>query len=595
MIVGAGLVLLTWALAAILVTLLGLWPATLGARDRGDALRRSLWWGLSIAVVVVLALSLIIPLGSPVALTTMVLLALVAGAAGVHRWHRLPRCTGDSQQSWVRWLVIGAVGASVIYLAVAALGPVTNYDTGLYHLGALRYQQEFGLVPGIANLYFPLGYGNSVIPFSSFLGSTPWQENGFRLFNGLLLVLLATELVVRLRRRSWTPGTWLLIAALGFVWIPMVALSDYWVTSPTSDSSILILTTVAVAYLADAAVAPAVRQASGLAVALVVSWVLVSMRPTMVVFALVTLAVAVILTLHRRRAGRADGAMPPLLIGVGLIGVAIAVLQVARDRILSGWLQYPLSVLSFDVPWQAADPVGYRTATLGAARDPEDLWAAAESWNWIPAWLSRAPTQWEFWLAILIATGSAILALAAHHYRVPWRPRALLLALAPSLLATAAWFVASPPAFRFIWGPLFTLVALPGAFAADGLTRGTPTEQTQGRRHQPAATRMAAVATGATMLAAAGLLGVVAFSAVARLDTASMTEEQQLSLGPITVPYRVTPIPVPPVSAGTLDSGLEVLFPIESDQCWAVYPLCTAQIEPTVRMLGPTIGDGFAR
>jgi hypothetical protein len=584
MIVGAGLVLLTWALAVILVILLGLWPATLGARDRGDAVRPSLWWGLSIAVVIVLALSLLMPLGSPAALITMVLLAVIAGVAGVHRWRGLPRRTGSSKQSWARWLVLGALSASVVYLAVAALGPVTNYDTGLYHLGALRYQEEFGLVPGIANLYFPLGYGNSVIPLSSFLGSTPWQENGFRLFNGFLLVLLAIELVLRVRRRRWTPGTWLLIAALGFVWIPMVALSDYWVTSPTSDSSILILTSVAVAYLADAAVAPMRRRAADLAVALVVSWVLVSMRPTMAVFALVTLAVAAILTLRDRRAGRPDGSMPPLLIGIVLMGVTVAVLQVARDRILSGWLQYPLSVFAFDVPWRAADPVGYRTATLGAARDPEDLWAAAESWNWIPGWLSRAPTQWEFWLAILIATGSALLALLARHYRAPWRPRALLLVLVPSLLATAAWFLASPPAFRFIWGPLFTLVALPGAFAAGGLTRVKPSGES-----------IRALAGPAVAMPAVALLGVVAFSAVARLDIGSITQEQQFSVGPIAMPYTVTAIPTPPSSAGTLESGLEVLFPIESDQCWAVYPLCTAQIEPTVRMIGPTIGDGFAR
>lgn len=584
MIVGAGLVLLTWALGTILLILLGLWPATLGARDRGDALRRSLWWGLSIAVVIVLALSLAMPLGSPAALMAMVLLALVAGAVGVHRWRRLPRHTGSGQQSWARWLILGALGASVIYLAVAALGPVTNYDTGLYHLGALRYQQEFGLVPGIANLYFPLGYGNSVIPLSSFLGSTPWQENGFRLFNGLLLVLFAIELVLRVRRRRWTPGTWLLIAALGFVWIPMVALSDYWVTSPTSDSSILILTAVAVAYLADAAVAPATRRTPLLAVALVLSWVLVSMRPTMAVFALVTLAVAVFLTLRGRRAGRAEGSMPPLLIGVVLIGVAIAVLQVARDRILSGWLQYPLSVFSFDVPWRAADPVGFRTATLGAARDPEDLWAAAESWNWIPGWLSRAPSQWEFWLAILIALGSAVLVGLAHHRRVPWHPRALLLAMTPSLVATVAWFVASPPAFRFIWGPLFTLVALPGAFAAAGLTRVKPSGESIRTWTKPA-----------VAIPALALLGVVAFSAVARLDIGSITQEQQFSVGPIAMPYTVTPIPTPPSSSGTLESGLEVLFPTESDQCWAVYPLCTAQIEPTVHMIGPTIGDGFAR
>lgn len=586
MIVGATLVLVTWGAAAVLIVLLGLWPATLGARNRGDALRRAMWWGLAIGVAVVLALSLVMPMGSSSALIIAILLSLLGGAAGVVRFRRLTPGASLTGTSWMRWLVGSALGVALIYLAVAALGPVTNYDSGLYHLGALRYQQEFGLVPGIANLFFPLGYGNSVIPLSAFLGSTPWQADGFRLLNGLLMVLLALELAGRIRLRRWTPGTWLLITSLGFIWIPLVALSDYWVTSPTSDSSVLILTTVAVAYLADAAVDRPARYGPNVAVAVVISWVLVSMRPTMAVFSLAVIAATAVLVLRSRRweCGGTNRTDRTLVAATLSVGVAIAGLQVARDRVLSGWLQYPLSLFSFDVPWQAADPVWFRTATLGAARDPQDLWGAAQNWNWIPGWLGRAPTQWEFWLALLMAVTSAVVVLAARQRRVLWRPRALLVAATPSLLATVVWFVASPPAFRFIWGPLFTLVALPAAFALAGLTRGE-------RKSDPRQRLQMLISTGAGI----AVIGVVAFSAVARLDVGSMTQGRQFALGPLQVPYAVTPLPEPPVSVGTLESGLEVVFPTESDQCWSVYPLCTAQIEQTVRLLGPNLNEGFAR
>ena len=59
-----------------------------------------------------------------------------------------------------------ALAAAVVYLAVAALGPVTNYDSGLYHLGAIRYAADFATIPGLANLYFPFGYGNAEFPLA---------------------------------------------------------------------------------------------------------------------------------------------------------------------------------------------------------------------------------------------------------------------------------------------------------------------------------------------------------------------------------------------------------------------------------------------
>ena len=36
------------------------------------------------------------------------------------------------------WVLIATLGLAAVYLAIAALGPVTNYSSGLYHLGAIR-------------------------------------------------------------------------------------------------------------------------------------------------------------------------------------------------------------------------------------------------------------------------------------------------------------------------------------------------------------------------------------------------------------------------------------------------------------------------
>ena len=582
MVTGVLLALSTWVLALILISVTGLALGTVGASDRLSALRRSMWWGFAIATALVLVMSLVVPLGRSVTVLALMGAAILSAALAFAPFMRLP--CGLRRLRASEWLVFLTLIAAVSYLALAALGPVTNYDSGLYHLGALRYQQEVGLVPGIANLYFPLGYGNSVIPWSAFLGSTPWDGNGFRLFNGLLLTALAAETVIRLLQRRNSPGTYLLLFALIFVWIPMVALSDYWVTSPTSDSSVLILTSVAVAYLADG-----VHQSragrkpwANFGVAVTVGWVLVSMRPTMVIFALAVFAIAMIVTVRNR----ADVPLRPTrtlrtLTAVTLVfGLILGVIQVLRDRMLSGWLQYPLSIFAFDVPWLAPNPTEARTATLGAARDPENLWVAAESWDWIPGWIARLPSQWEFWLTILLAAASTALVFLAHRSEKGFQARSVTLAAAPSALAVLAWFVASPPSFRFIWGPLFTLTAIPGAFAACALAgRQRPTPFPARR------TLSAALAVP--------LLIITAFSAATRFDFQEVTSPQTFVAGPISIPYTVAAIPEPEVADRALPSGLTVVIPVESDQCWAVYPLCTAQLPDSVALLGDDWQEGF--
>ena len=588
MITGAVLVLVTWLLAVACLMLAGLRLGAIGAKTRADALRRSMWWGLALATIAILALSLAMPLGTGTALAAVLALCLVGGVIGLPAFWRLA-AWGGAPGRRIGWLLPSALVLAIGYLAFAALGPVTNYDSGLYHLGAIRYQQEFGLIPGIANLYFPLGYGNSVVPLSAFLGSTPWGLDGFRLFNGLLLTMLAVETALRWRQGLRTPGTFLLGTAQVFVWIPMVGLSDYWVTSPTSDTSVLVLTTVAVAYLADALTrrGRSINRWTDASVALVVAWILISMRPTMAVFAIAALAVVVALLIRSARStalgpsGR-QSARWVLVLGVVCSGALVVAMQAARDRVLSGWWQYPLSILAFDVPWRASDPVGFRTATLGAARDPNDLWAAAENWAWIPGWLGRLPTQWEFVLAVLLALLSAGLVLAAvaavWGAARPLRTRALVLACTPSGVAVLAWFIASPPAFRFVWGPLFTLAALPGAFALAAM------RDARGRW-------LHWVVAGFSLV----LMCVIAFSAVFRFDATLISDGRSLSLGHLTLGYRVASIPAPPIAEGVLPSGLEIVSPVDSDQCWAVYPMCTAQIEPTVELIGPTLADGFRR
>ena len=575
MVIGTFLVLLTWVLVLVLWMASGYALSGAVSGSRGTAVaaraRRSIWWGLALLKTAVLGVGLFVPLwsGTALLLVSVILTPFVAVGILAFRRHQI----GATRSRHVRPPVIPVAVVGVIalaYLAWAALGPATNYDTGLYHLGAIRYAGEFATIPGLANLYFPFGYNTAEFPLAAFLGNGPWQGEGFRLINGLLLFAMVADLFLRLRSRSL--GTYVLAVGIVVTLVPMVALDDYWVTSPSSDPAVMIITFLSLAYLADGLVKRRDGSAD-LVVALVLAIVSVTLRPLMAVFALATLAV--VLIAQRRSSERmlAKGWISVLILG-GVLGVV----QSARDYLLSGWLQFPLSVFAFDVPWRAANPVENRTATLGAARDPLNLWEAAEGWTWIGAWIQRLPQQWEpfLLLGLLVA---AIVVLIPLGFRIRWR---LLLAIAaPALITVAVWFLFSPPSFRFAWGPVFALGSLPLAMALHAWSTGS---HVRSRFDLP---------RWAFMGASVVVLAVTAFTAALRSDPHARTELVAWQLGSLTIDVPAAPALLPPVREQTLASGLVVRIPTESDQCWAIYPLCTAQLAPTVALRGSDIGEGF--
>lgn len=567
MAVAVAMVLVTWSVALVIVVALGLLPVAAGSSGPlgWRALVRTSWWGLTVLAVVVTAASLLGPLRSPAMGVGLVVLAgglgAVGGRAASRRGWRLAW-----QWSRSSALVVGALALAVLYLALAATGPVTNYDSGLYHLGAIRYASEHAAIPGIANLYGPLAYATAQFPLAAVLGNGPLQDGGFRALNGFVLVLAVVDLAVRVTRRRRGPGSYVLATGMVVVLVPMTALADYWVTSPTQDSAVFALTVVATAALADAVSRR--RWVPDAGVAGAVSVMLVLIRPTMAVFALAMWAVLAVIAVRRGGGSRLGRSA----VAVVTLAVAGGVATAARDRVLSGWLQYPLSLMSFDVPWQAADPTPLREATLGFARDPADPWGAVDGFAWVGAWVGRLTGQWEaYLLGLLVLAAVACLVVAAAVADLRWR--ALALALIPSATATAVWWLASPPAFRFAWGPLFTLATIPIGWSLWRI----------GRTGRGWAWRL--VAVGAVI----PLVAVVAYSTVARVDWAAPRVE--VAWGPI--PFTLASVPSAPTEDRVLDSGVAVTVPVESDQCWTVYPLCTPDPAPGLRLRGADWQEGF--
>lgn len=603
--IGSFLVLITWAflVAGCIAIGYGITTNSRLQESTTGQLRYALWWGFAVAILGILALSIVVPLRSGAAAAWMGAVFLCFGGYSIFRFvtrdknAALAR-TADAKAPvsiWVKLLLI-ALALAVVFFAVAALGPVTNYDSGLYHLGAIKYAGDYATIPGLANLYFPLGYNNSLFPIAALLGNGPWDGEGYRLVNGLIITMMLVDLAFRWTRGARTVGAYVLLVGAVVTLVPMVALSDYWVTSPTSDSAVLALTMVVSAYLADAMWSPLNRARNG-ATAFVVAVLTVSLRPLMAVFVLGVIGVLVARYVIDKRAkanerviadekmsefeGQKEFGSRAIWIRAGVIAALLAVIQSVRDFILSGWLQFPLSIHPFNVAWLSPDPVWNRTPTLGAARDPLNLWEAAVGWGWIPAWASRLPSQWETYVIIALVI-AAVMAVIVAIKTATLHAKSLVLAMLPALLTCAAWFLASPPSFRFVWGPIFSLGVLPIGWALYAVATAN-----KGRRLPAWITPAALVASSAVIVL------VVAYTGLLRLHPDLDTQKHSWALGRFAVDVYLAPIVDAPTKSVTLGNGLVIQMPTASDQCWNVYPLCTAQLASPIALRGDSLQDGF--
>jgi hypothetical protein len=477
-----------------------------------------------------------------------------------------------------------ALVAGVSYLAFAALGPVTNYDSGLYHLGAIQYATEYPTVPGLANIFPALGYGNAEFPLAALMSNGPLGANGFRTLNGFILLLLVVDVVLRIRGRRFGAGFFVLATGVTAAMVPMVALSDYWMTSPSQDSTVMLITVVASAYFVDALARRKSWLGSG-ATALSLCILLVLLRPTMIIFAATTLGVLAVIAWKRRKVSEAETLKLPFVVTLTAGAIAL-IAATARDYVLSGWFQYPLSVHAFAVEWLAPDPASERSATLGYHRNPDDIWGSLNGWDWVPSWISRVPTQWETYefLGLTVLAVMLIVVAAIASLRVSVRWRLLALAIFPSAVGLLFWWVATPPSFRFAWGPIFMLPAIAIGWLLAEIHRA------KARNLGVVSERFRSVVPAlAVSLMTVGMIATVTYSTAVRLDLSTVTETS--TWGPIT--YAVTPPQIPDVAAGETSGGVKILQPTQGEQCWAVFPVCTPRLMDSVAPRGSDIRDGF--
>lgn len=536
-------------------------PIALGlTRNLSPAtVRIAIWSGLLLITALSVFINLLVPLRSASAAVVFIGGAVLAVVLSIYltrktTGYKLPRLSGWVQLSRSSWLLAGAlVLVSAWWLAATTRSP-TNYDSGLYHLQAIWYAAEFKAIPGISNLYASYGFGNSLMPLTAVTTNGPMGLDAYRVINGFMFVLLFAEVILRLasNRRNCV-GTKILVLGLGVFVAPMIWMADYWVVSPTFDTSVAILTLVSAAALADSLTAGRPRSVD-VVVALMPISIAASMRQHY--WFLFAFFAAIILWVMLRRS--ATGMKGALWVST-CAASTLLVLMIARDYILSGWVLYPYKIFAFNVDWVAPDPSALIDSTKLWARSPTAAYQQmGEGWAWVRPWLGANLISWVF-LAILGCLIVGLIALFVS--RKFWRPRTLLLLALPLGLYLVTWFLVGAPQVRYSWAPLLLVGVLPLAWAWQGIA----IDGRYGNRFM----KLGQVLIGVELIAAVVIAALVV------------------------LPRLSTSLPVVAVDKVPLSSTIDLLVPQGTDQCWSNFPMCSGMPAERIELRGETISDGF--
>lgn len=353
----------------------------------GDRFLLAVWMGSLTVAIALLAASLLGPLTAAVSL--LVMLVLLSGASMVPSArlalrHGLQVARGPS--------ILG-FGALLIGVAFYSSQPVSFYDTGLYHAGAIEWLSRFGSVKGLALLEWRLGFTSSWFALAGAFNTWPLSARSETLMGGYAVLLASAHFVislVRLARGDGRVSDW--FAALAYLVVVTWLIRSGITISPSPDVPVIVVSVVVMwSIVVLAGERGASRGSAGpnkllLLRAEAVPAMLAAGAISLKLSTAPLLVVAVVFYLWAYRPGLQ-------LLTLGGVSGLLVLPSVLASLLTSGCPLFPSPFLCTELPWSVGGPATAAEQLVGrdflrwTGPSPPN----ASSWNWIPHWLSSEP------------------------------------------------------------------------------------------------------------------------------------------------------------------------------------------------------------
>jgi hypothetical protein len=358
-----------------------------------------------------------------------------------------------------------------LLVALNASKRMDNGDSGIYHLNAIRWIQESGAPPGIANVHTRLGFNCSLFVAVALLNGI---VHAAQVANGVVIIACAiylfgllSDIDFNFRHRAFL----FLVAAFGGLVLPALSVFASSPSPDVSQSGLAICTLVAASQYFLLGKGETELPNSILVLILIAS-LHFKFKASGIVLAsgMVVCAGLVLACQYEKRNAR----LKALVWGAALLPLLV-VPWVIRGYLASGYPMFPSILLGAPVDWKVPEILANDEAAwiYSWARNPGSDWRIVLADNqWLSPWWNRNAADpknqaiFAFWLISLGIVASAMQASLANG-RAKIYPSAWKLAcFVPSLVAVLFWYRTAPdPRFAngLLWafGLAFLLLSTP--------------------------------------------------------------------------------------------------------------------------------------
>lgn len=300
----------------------------------------------------------------------------------------------------------GKIILAIVMLLLFSYGASRGYmhvDSGLYHAQSIRWIEEYGVVPGLANLHCRLAYNSSAFVLTalysmSFLGGQSLHTVAG--FMALVLAIKGLDVVKVFFNKKVQVSDFVKVAMLFYITIIYTEMM-----SPASDYFAMlflfymVLTWIELEERKEKNITPY----GMLCVLLAVN---VTIKLSAAIMLLFVLKPAVILIKEKRYGHIAIYLM---------MGILAVFPYLARNVILSGWLVYPfpaIDLFSFDWKIPAAEAAYDGEEIKVYAKGMTEVWLKDTPMSgWLPNWFGALKGLEKIWVlssAACVLAGAAI-------------------------------------------------------------------------------------------------------------------------------------------------------------------------------------------
>ncbi|MCR5108910.1 MAG: hypothetical protein K6B28_12195 [Lachnospiraceae bacterium] len=341
-----------------------------------------------------------------------------------------------------------------VLLGLITAGPSTLGDAFSYHIQGIRWINEYGVVPGVANILSRLGFNSSVYSLSALFDmSMLGEKEHLHTVTGyfiLLLLFYSTAHFIDdlndLKKKKLSLGGVINLSALVYVLIQTA-----WISSPVTDvpaGCILFITLIKWADLIGNDEKE--ETADNYILLCLLTVYATSVKVSSALYVLLAIYPAVLL-IRKKEIKKTVSAL--------IMGIVIIVPFLLRNVIITGWLLYPFKAIDlFDPDWKVSveqvESEAY--AVTDYARNPKYIDPAGKSWLY--TWLKgNSYSKWILFAALFIMFAAGIIYILRTLFGSKGKNKREVFLLSVILANIMYWFVAAPDT-RFGWPAIMALM-----------------------------------------------------------------------------------------------------------------------------------------